>query len=84
MKNASAMIVRPQGADSGTAPRYRSWGIMLADQLAIAVDVEDEVRQAAGAAVIFKCLLNPVKEQSGELMHPNNLYPCCNTGSPGG
>ena len=69
-------------ADSGTAPRYSSQVITLADQLAIAV--EDEVGQAGGAAVFFKCLLYPVKELSGESRRLNNLYPCCNTGSPGG
>ena len=53
-------------ADSGTAPRYRSQMITLADQPAIAV--EDEVGQAGGAAVLFKCLLNTVKELSGELI----------------
>ena len=37
----------------------------LADQLAIAA--EDEVGQAGGAAVLFKCLLYPVKELSGDL-----------------
>ena len=50
-------------ADSGTAPRYRSQVITLADQLAIAV--EDEVEQAGGAAVLFKYLLNPLKEPDG-------------------
>ena len=55
--------------------------ITLAVQLAI--NVEDEVRQEGGAAVLFKYLLNPVKELSGELRCLNNLYPCCSTGSPG-
>ena len=68
-------------ADSGTAPRYRSQVITLADQPAIAV--EDEVGQAGGAAVLFKCLLNPVKELSGELRRLNNLYPCSSAGSRG-
>ena len=72
----------PQVADSGTAPRYRSQVIILADQLAIAV--EDEVGQAGGAAVLFKCLLNLVKELSGESRYLNNLYPCCSAGSPEG
>ena len=52
-------------ADSGTAPRYRSEVIVLADEQAIAV--EDEVGQAGGAAVLSECLLNPMKELSGEL-----------------
>ena len=56
--------------------------IILADQLAIAV--EDEVQQAGDAAVLLKCLLNPVKELSGELRHLNNLYPCSSAGSPEG
>ena len=56
--------------------------ITLAEHLAIAV--EDEVGQAGGAAVLFKYLLNPVKELSGELGHLNSLYPCCSAGSPGG
>ena len=47
--------------------------ITLADQQAIAV--EDEAGQAGGAAVLFKCRLNPVKELSGELRCLNNLYP---------
>ena len=51
-------------ADTGTAPRYRSQVITLAGQLVIAV--EDEVGQAGGAAVLFKFLLNRVKELSGE------------------
>ena len=72
---------RPQVADSGTAPRYRSQVTTLADQLAIAA--EDEVEQAGDAAVLFKYLLNPVKELSGE-MRLLNLYPCCSAGSPGG
>ena len=46
--------------------------ITLADQLAIAV--EDEVGQAGGAAVLFKCLLYPVKKLSGEWRRLNNLY----------
>ena len=54
----------------------------LADQLAIAV--EDEVGQAGGAAVLFKYLLYPVKELSGELRCTNNLDPCCSAGSLGG
>ena len=49
--------------DSGTAPRYRSWVITLADQLVIAV--EDEIGQAGGAAVLFKYLLYPVKANWG-------------------
>ena len=73
---------RPQVVDSVTVPRYRSQVITLSDQLAIAA--EDEVGQAGGAAVLFKCRLNPVKELSGELRCLNNLYPCCSTGSPGG
>ena len=56
--------------------------IILADQLAIAV--EGEIEQADGAAVLFKYLLNPVKELSGELRRLNNLHPCCSAGSPGG
>ena len=52
-------------ADSGTAPRYRSEVIVLADEQAIAV--EDEVGQAGGTAVLSECLLNPMKELSGEL-----------------
>ena len=28
--------------------------------------MDDEVEQAGGAAVLFKCLLNPVMELSGE------------------
>ena len=71
--------VRPQVADSGTAPRCRSQVITLVDQLVIAE--EDEVEQAGGAAVLFKCLLNPVKELSGESRRLNNLYPCCSAGS---
>ena len=71
-----------QVADSGTASRYRSQVVTLADQLAIAVG--DEVGQAGGGAVLFECLLNPVKELSGELRRLDNLYPCCNSGSPGG
>ena len=39
--------------------------IALADQLVIAA--EDEVGQAGGAAVLFTCLINPMKELSGEL-----------------
>ena len=62
---------RPQVADRGTAPRYRSQVIILADQLVIAV--EDEVGQAGGAAVLFKCLLNPLKELSGNSRCLNNL-----------
>ena len=65
--------MRPQVADSGTAPRYRSQVITLADQLVIAV--EDEAGQAGGAAVLFKYLLYPVKELSGDLRRLNNLYP---------
>ena len=72
----------PQVADSGTAPRFYSQVITLADQVAIAV--EDEVGQAGGAAVLFKCLLNPVKELTGETRRLNNLYPCCSAGSVGG
>ena len=52
-----------------------------ADQLAIAV--ENEVEQAAGAVVLLKNLLNQVK-LSGELRRLTNLYPCCSTGIPGG
>ena len=55
-------------ADSGTASRYRSQVITLTDQLAIAV--EYEVGQAGGAAVVLKCLLNPVKELSGRIEAP--------------
>ena len=69
----------PQVTDSGTAPRYRSQVITLADQLAIAA--EDEAGQAGGAAVLFKCLLYPVKELSGESRRLNNLDPCCSAGS---
>ena len=68
-------------ADSGTAPRYMSWVITLADQLARAV--EDKVEQAGGAAVLLKYLLNPVKELSAELRRLKNLFPCCSAGSPG-
>ena len=56
--------------------------VTLTDQLATAV--EGEVGQARGAAVLFKCLLNPVKELSDESRRLNNLYPCCSAGSPGG
>ena len=73
---------RPQVADSGTAPRYRSRVITFVDQPAIAA--EDEVGQAGGAAVLFKCLLYQVKELSGESRRLNNLYPCCSAGSLGG
>ena len=52
-------------ADSGTASRHRGQVITLTDQLAIAV--EYEVGQAGGAAVVLKCLLNPVKELSGRI-----------------
>ena len=72
----------PQVLDSGTAPRHRSWVITLVDQLTIAV--EDEVGQAGSAAVLFKYLVNPVKELSGELRCLSNLYLCCSAGSPGG
>ena len=54
---------------------------LLADQLAVAV--EDEAEQAGGAAVLFKYLLNPVKELSGEVKHLA-LYHCYSTGIPGG
>ena len=47
-------------ANSGTAPRYRSQMITLADQLAIAA--EDEVGQAGGAAVLF---LMPLMSSEG-------------------
>ena len=43
---------RPQVADSGTAPRYRSQVNTLTGQLAITV--EGEVGQARGAAVLFE------------------------------
>ena len=56
--------------------------ITLADQLTIAA--EGEIEQADGAAVLFKCLLNPVTELSGELRRLSNLYPCCSAGSLGG
>ena len=55
--------------------------ITLAHQQTIAV--EDEVDQAGGAAVLFKYLLNLVKELSGEFRRLNDLYPCCSAGSPG-
>ena len=69
-------------ADSGTARRYKSQVITLADQLAIAAG--DEVGQACGAAVLFKCLLYPVKELSGESRRLNIPYPCCSACSLGG
>ena len=68
-------------ADSGTAPRYRSKVVTLADQLAIAV--EEEVEQADGGSVLLKYLLNPVKELSSEMRCFNNLHPCCRAGSQG-
>ena len=55
------------------ALRHMSKVITLTNQLATAV--EDEIGQAGGAAVLFECLLNPVKELSGELRRLNNLYP---------
>ena len=60
-------------------PRYRSQVITLVDQLVIAA--EDEVGQAVGVAVLFKFLLYPVKELSGESRRLNNLHPCCSAGS---
>ena len=68
--------------DSGTAPRYRSQVIILADQLAIAV--EDEVEQAGGAAVLLKYLFSPVKKLTGKLRRLNNLYSSFSAGSLGG
>ena len=56
--------------------------ITIMDQLVVAV--EDEEEQAGSAAVLFKYLLNPGKELSGELMFLNNLYPCCSAGSARG
>ena len=52
---------RPQVTDSGTAPRYRSWVITLADRLATAV--EDDFNQADGPAVLFKYPLSPAIEE---------------------
>ena len=46
----------------------RSQVITLTDQLTTAV--EDKVEQAGGAAVLFKHLLNPVKELSGKTEVP--------------
>ena len=56
--------------------------IRVTDQLATAV--EDEVEQAGGGAVLFKCLLNPVKELAGDLRHLSNLYACCSSRRPEG
>ena len=52
-------------AGTGTAPRCRSQVITLTDKLARGE--EDEDGQADGADVLFKCLLYPVKELSGEV-----------------
>ena len=68
--------------DGRTAPRYRSLVITLSDQLAIVV--EHEVGQAGGAAVLFKYLLNPVKEHPGELRRLDNFYPYCGAANLGG
>ena len=41
------------------------------------IAVEDEVEQAGGAAVFFKCLLNPVKELSSSALCLNPQSTCC-------